>query len=160
MKTLTKADFEALYRSESRKVLATLVRLLGDFDMAEEALQDILAEAASGGFLGEFGGTPTASPYGGLMQQFGLDEDQARLGAVRFHRLDLWTRRAFCALLIDRQSVEECLELGFGPIERLQSSVRMAMKALLGLSDLWPELEPELEPLDGWVAGEDLHGEV
>ncbi len=31
---------EAIYRSESRRVLATLIRLLGDFDLAEEALHD------------------------------------------------------------------------------------------------------------------------
>ena len=31
---------EALYRDESRRVLATLIRLLGDFDAAEEALHD------------------------------------------------------------------------------------------------------------------------
>jgi len=29
---------EDLYRAESRRVFATLVRLLGDFDLAEEAL--------------------------------------------------------------------------------------------------------------------------
>jgi RNA polymerase sigma-70 factor, ECF subfamily len=34
-----------LYRAESRRVLATLVRLLGDFDLAEEALQDAFAAA-------------------------------------------------------------------------------------------------------------------
>jgi RNA polymerase sigma-70 factor (ECF subfamily) len=28
----------AVYRSDSRRVLATLIRLLGDFDLAEEAL--------------------------------------------------------------------------------------------------------------------------
>ncbi len=31
---------EAIYREESRRVFATLVRLLGDFDLAEEALHD------------------------------------------------------------------------------------------------------------------------
>ena len=45
MKTLGEADFEALYRSESRKVLATLVRLLGDFDLAEEAMQEAFTTA-------------------------------------------------------------------------------------------------------------------
>ena len=29
---------DSVYRSESRQVLATLIRLLGDFDAAEEAL--------------------------------------------------------------------------------------------------------------------------
>ncbi len=36
---------EAVYRSESRRVLATLIRLLGDFDLAEDALQDAFAAA-------------------------------------------------------------------------------------------------------------------
>ncbi len=36
---------EAVYRAESRRVLATLIRLLGDFDLAEEALQDAFAAA-------------------------------------------------------------------------------------------------------------------
>ena len=31
---------EAVYRSDSRHVLATLIRLLGDFDIAEEALHE------------------------------------------------------------------------------------------------------------------------
>jgi RNA polymerase sigma-70 factor (ECF subfamily) len=37
---------EAVYRAESRRVLATLIRLLGDFDLAEEALHDAFAAAA------------------------------------------------------------------------------------------------------------------
>jgi RNA polymerase sigma-70 factor (ECF subfamily) len=36
---------DALYRSESRRVLATLIRLLGDFDLAEEALHDAFRAA-------------------------------------------------------------------------------------------------------------------
>jgi RNA polymerase sigma-70 factor (ECF subfamily) len=36
---------ERVYRSESRRVLATLIRLLGDFDLAEEALHDAFAAA-------------------------------------------------------------------------------------------------------------------
>ncbi len=36
---------ETVYRSESRRVLATLIRLLGDFDLAEEALHDAFAAA-------------------------------------------------------------------------------------------------------------------
>lgn len=38
---------EALYRDESRRVLATLIRLLGDFDLAEEALQDAFTAAVT-----------------------------------------------------------------------------------------------------------------
>src|SRR5438874_1185522 len=36
---------DALYRAESRRVLATLIRLLDDFDLAEEALHDAFAAA-------------------------------------------------------------------------------------------------------------------
>jgi len=36
---------DAVYRGESRRVLATLIRLLGDFDRAEEALHDAFAAA-------------------------------------------------------------------------------------------------------------------
>jgi RNA polymerase sigma-70 factor (ECF subfamily) len=39
------ALINSLYRSESRRVLATLIRLLKDFDLAEEALQDAFTAA-------------------------------------------------------------------------------------------------------------------
>ncbi len=36
---------DAVYRSESRRVFATLIRLLGDFDAAEEALHEAFRAA-------------------------------------------------------------------------------------------------------------------
>ena len=39
------ATVEALYRAESRRVLASLIRLLGDFELAEEALQEAFTTA-------------------------------------------------------------------------------------------------------------------
>jgi len=39
------AAIERVYRAESRRVLASLIRLLGDFDRAEEALHDAFAAA-------------------------------------------------------------------------------------------------------------------
>lgn len=39
------AQLNTLYRSESRRVLATLIRLLGDFDLAEEALHEAFRAA-------------------------------------------------------------------------------------------------------------------
>jgi RNA polymerase sigma-70 factor, ECF subfamily len=41
----TRDAIDAIYRSDSRRVLATLIRLLGDFDLAEEALHDAFATA-------------------------------------------------------------------------------------------------------------------
>src|SRR6266516_1124657 len=40
-----RAMVDSVYRSDSRRVLATLIRLLGDFELAEEALQDAFAAA-------------------------------------------------------------------------------------------------------------------
>ena len=42
-----RATVDTVYRSESRRVLATLIRLLGDFDLAEEALHDAFAAAVA-----------------------------------------------------------------------------------------------------------------
>jgi RNA polymerase sigma-70 factor (ECF subfamily) len=40
-----RATVEAIYRAESRRVFATLIRLLGDFDLAEEGLHDAFRAA-------------------------------------------------------------------------------------------------------------------
>jgi RNA polymerase sigma-70 factor (ECF subfamily) len=45
VKELIRARTEAVYKEESRRVLATLIRLLGDFDLAEEALQEAFRAA-------------------------------------------------------------------------------------------------------------------
>ena len=42
---MTSCEFEELYCNESRKVFATLVRLLGDFDLAEEATHEAFTAA-------------------------------------------------------------------------------------------------------------------
>ncbi len=41
----TREVLDSVYRTESRRILATLIRLLGDFDLAEEALHDAVAAA-------------------------------------------------------------------------------------------------------------------
>ncbi len=38
---------DTIYRSESRRILATLIRLLGDFDRAEEAMHEAFAAAVA-----------------------------------------------------------------------------------------------------------------
>ena len=42
---LWRETVDAVYRSDSRRIFATLIRLLGDFDLAEEALQEAFAAA-------------------------------------------------------------------------------------------------------------------
>src|ERR1700682_2325741 len=43
--TMTSSEIEKIFRDESGRALATLIRLLGDFDLAEDALQDAFAAA-------------------------------------------------------------------------------------------------------------------
>ena len=73
-----RAALEAAYRTQSRRVLATLIRLLGGFDRAEEALHDAFAAAAE---TWPRDGVP-ANPYGWLVS------------AGRFKTIDRWRRQA------------------------------------------------------------------
>jgi RNA polymerase sigma-70 factor (ECF subfamily) len=43
----TRELLDSVYRAESRRILATLIRLLGDFDLAEEAMHEAFAAALS-----------------------------------------------------------------------------------------------------------------
>ena len=69
---------DAVYRAESRRVLATLVRLLGDFDLAEEALHDAFRAALE---QWPRDGTPD-NPFAWLVS------------AGRFNAIDALRRRA------------------------------------------------------------------
>jgi len=47
MSERARAAVETVFRDEGRRVFATLIRLLGDFDLAEEALQDAFTAAVA-----------------------------------------------------------------------------------------------------------------
>src|SRR3981081_1191393 len=42
---MTRSEIEKIFREEAGRALATLIRLVGDFDLAEDALQDAFATA-------------------------------------------------------------------------------------------------------------------
>src|SRR6202790_3575798 len=42
---MTPIEIEQIFRDEAGRALATLIRLVGDFDLAEDALQDAFATA-------------------------------------------------------------------------------------------------------------------
>jgi predicted RNA polymerase sigma factor len=62
---------DAVYRAELRRVLATLIRLLGDFDLAEEALHDAfrtaLEQCRAGGHAAPCSGEDNDYMYGELL---------------------------------------------------------------------------------------------
>ena len=85
-----RAAVDAVYRTESRRVLATLIRLLGDFDLAEEAMHDAFTAAVE---QWPRDGIP-ANPRAWLVStgRFKIDHRDAQARAVR--RLARRDRRA------------------------------------------------------------------
>jgi RNA polymerase sigma-70 factor (ECF subfamily) len=69
-------ELERLHRVEWSRLLSALIRVLGDFDLAEDALQEAFAAAAA-----EWAGRPPRSPRGWLFataRHRGLDRLRAR----------------------------------------------------------------------------------
>jgi RNA polymerase sigma-70 factor (ECF subfamily) len=57
---MTPTDIEAIFRTEAGRALATLIRLVGDFESAEDALQDAFAAALENWRAGESPSNPRA----------------------------------------------------------------------------------------------------
>jgi RNA polymerase sigma-70 factor (ECF subfamily) len=57
---MTLTDIEAIFRTEAGRALATLIRLVGDFDLAEDALQEAFAAALENWPAGEPPSNPRA----------------------------------------------------------------------------------------------------
>ncbi|HEV7881135.1 RNA polymerase sigma factor, partial [Bradyrhizobium sp.] len=57
---MTPTDIETVFRGEAARALATLIRLVGDFDLAEDALQDAFAVALEKWPAGERPANPRA----------------------------------------------------------------------------------------------------
>lgn len=91
---------DGIYRRESRRVLATLIRLLGDFDLAEEALHEAFAAAVE---QWRRDGVP-ASPRAWLVS---AGRFKAIDGLRRRSRFDASLAQIAEQLEIDTQSVEE-----------------------------------------------------
>ena len=87
------AEIDSLYRKESRRVLATLIRLLGDFERAEEALHDAFRAAVE------------KWPVEGMPQ----NPVSWLVSAGRFKSIDKQRRDARFEHLEDRPDVSESL---------------------------------------------------
>jgi RNA polymerase sigma-70 factor (ECF subfamily) len=89
-----------VYRAESRRVLATLIRLLGDFDLAEDALHDAFATAVE---QWTRDGVPS-HPRAWLVS------------AGRFKAIDAMRRRVRCAAALAAHATR--LEYGTASLDR------------------------------------------
>ena len=50
---MTPSEIEKIFRDEAGRAMATLIRLVGDFDLAEDVLQDAFAVALERWMAGE-----------------------------------------------------------------------------------------------------------
>src|SRR3978361_1917495 len=57
---MTPGDIETIFRNEAGRALATMIRLVGDFESAEDALQDAFAVALENWPGGELPANPRA----------------------------------------------------------------------------------------------------
>jgi RNA polymerase sigma-70 factor, ECF subfamily len=99
---------DAIYRDQSRRVLATLIRLLGDFDVAEEAMHDAFRAALE---QWPRDGLPS-NPRGWLISAGRFKAIDATRRRARFDALDEVGEKADVAFIdtaawADQESVED-----------------------------------------------------
>jgi RNA polymerase sigma-70 factor (ECF subfamily) len=138
------AQIEAVFREEYGRILAALIARLGDFTLAEDALQDALVDALE---RWESGGVPR-NPGAWLMTVAKRRAiDRLRRGQTLERKTDILTqerRAALLATLADRNEPEmddsipdERLKLMFTcchPALALEAQVALTLRTLGGLS--------------------------
>lgn len=133
------AALDALYRAESGRILATLLRLLGDFDLAEDAMHDAFA-AALGRWPTE--GIP-ANPRAWLVStgRFkaidGLRRRE-RLDASREKIIDQLGRQPNASEAAEEEGLpDDCLRLIFTcchPLLAAEARVALTLREVCGLT--------------------------
>ena len=131
-------DFEALYREERARALATLIRLLRDFDLAEDALQEAFAIALE---QWAAGGVP-ANPRAWLVstaRHKAIDRLRRAktLVAKSAEIASLTEATAAPADLAEEPFVDDLLRLIFTcchPALSLEAQVALTLKTLCGLA--------------------------
>ena len=82
---------EDIYRTDSRRVLATLIRLLGDFDLAEEALHEAFRAAVEQWPQAGMPANPVAwLVSAGRFKAIDVIRRQARFSAWDEEQLEQW----------------------------------------------------------------------
>jgi RNA polymerase sigma-70 factor, ECF subfamily len=134
------AELDRLYREESGRVLATMIRFLGDFDLAEEAVQEAFASALTS-WPGR--GTP-ANPRAWLMtaaRNAALDRlrRRARLGermaelarTTRLEEEPVWTEPPESGVADDRlRLIFTCCHPSLAP----EAQIALTLRTLGGLT--------------------------
>ncbi len=116
---------DSIYRAESGRILSTLIRLLGDFELAEDAMQDAFVAAAE------------------QWQRDGVPENPRAylISTGRFKAIDTLRRRARFDALDERTSAQ--LEAQAGPIELWEKECIEDDRLRLIFTCCHPALAPE-----------------
>ncbi|QJR37344.1 RNA polymerase sigma factor [Gemmatimonas groenlandica] len=124
---------EAVYREESRRILATLIRLLGDFDLAEEAMQDAFTAAVERWPLE---GMP-ANPRSWLISAGRFRAIDRLRRATRFAELDLPSVDVHEPALDDETIADDQLRLLFTcchPALSPDAQIALTLREVCGLT--------------------------
>lgn len=134
---MTRDAIDTVYRQESRRILATLIRLLGDFDLAEEAMQDAFAAAVERWPLE---GVP-ANPRSWLISAGRFRAIDRLRRASRFAELDLYGADAHdlaLDLALDDESIaDDQLRLVFTcchPALSPDAQIALTLREVCGLT--------------------------
>lgn len=98
-----RATVDEIYRAESRAVLATLIRLLGDFDLAEEALHEAFHAALEQWVAG---GVP-ANPRAWLISTGRFKAIDGLRRQARFDPLDLERHDVAAPAAVEPEAIED-----------------------------------------------------
>ena len=137
---MTASDIEHVFRDEAGRVLATLIRLVGDFDLAEEALQDAFAAAVEQWPTAGIPDNPRAYLVStGRNKAIDRLRRQARL---RARQRDLVTEAAIAAQIAPEDADEDAigddmLRLVFTcchPALNPEAQVALTLRAVCGLT--------------------------
>ena len=121
-----RAEIDTLYRKDSRRIFATLIRLLGDFERAEEAMHEAFRAAVE------------KWPSDGLPQ----NPVSWLISAGRFKSIDKQRRDARMEHLEDRPDVSEALaDQGAAPddLPELPRLQRLGVKSYPESREAWIE---------------------
>jgi hypothetical protein len=97
----------------------------------DNAIRDLIVEDEEEEARGLVHPEPLESPHAFMVHWFALEGGRARTAAVRFNGLPHRVRQSFHALAVEGLTIEQCLERGLGPVEKLKREARSALQALL-----------------------------
>lgn len=106
----------------------------GSFDAAIGGTVEDWIDAAIDGLLEDERGARTYERAGEnafFGDVFGLTHDTSECAAAAFHALDFPTRAAFCALLVENRTLDECERDRLGARDDLARCARVALRTIL-----------------------------